>query len=167
MLKTYEALYIVNPTLEDGDIQAIAAETEALVSKHGGVIVRSENWGKRKLAYLVKKFTDGNFILLRFQAEADFPARLETYFKLNENIIRYLLTHYDERTLRLEEEQIKRREEELRNAPNGRGEDGRGYDDDDDDDDDDRPRRRHAGSRFGKGRNDHGDGDSDPDDDDD
>ncbi len=159
MLKTYEALYIISPELEDVDIQTVAKETEALVSKHGGAIVRSENWGKRKLAYMVKKFADGNYVLMRFQAEPDFPARLETYFKLEDKVIRYLLTHYDERTLRLETEQIRRREEDLRNAQNGRGEDGRGYDDDEDDDDDDRPRRRNAGSRFSKGRDDDDDDD--------
>jgi small subunit ribosomal protein S6 len=137
-LRTYEALFIVNPELEDDAIQAVVNAVEQLITGNGGAIVRSEIWGRRRLAYKVKKFTEGCYVLLRFQAEPTFNARLETYFRLQDPIIRYLVTYFDEQMLRLEEEQIKQREEDVR-AGGAR----RGRDDDDDDDDDDRgPRRR-------------------------
>jgi small subunit ribosomal protein S6 len=128
-LRTYEALYIVTPELDDDGIQTVAKEVEALVLKHGGSIVRSEIWGKRKLAYVVKKFSEGGYILLRFDAAADFLAKLDAYFKLSEQIIRYLVVHFDDHTLKLEAEQQRRREEDAR--PRAR------RDDDDDDDDED------------------------------
>ncbi len=127
-MRTYEALYIVSPELEDDAIQTVANEVESLVTKNEGTIVRSEIWGKRKLAYMVKKFTEGNYVLLRFTANPDFVARLETYFKLSESIIRYLVVHFDKHMLSLEAEQKRRKEEDLRNSTNHKR-----HDDDDDD----------------------------------
>ncbi|HOV32086.1 MAG TPA: 30S ribosomal protein S6 [Candidatus Hydrogenedens sp.] len=110
-LRTYEALFIVSPEMEDDDIQTIAREAENLVVKGGGTIVRSEVWGRRRLAYKVKKFTEGVYILIRFQSSPNFIARLENYFRLNEQIIRHIVVYFDERTLRLEEEQERRRQQ--------------------------------------------------------
>ena len=115
-MKTYEALYIVSPEVEEDGIQTVVSEVEGLVTTSGGSIVRSEIWGKRKLAYEVNKHTEGNYVLLRFTAAPDFNQRLENYFKLSETVIRYLVLNFDEKTLRLEAEQAKRREEEIRNS---------------------------------------------------
>jgi len=110
-LRTYEALFIVSPEVEDDGIQAIARETENLVVKGGGSIVRSEVWGRRRLAYKVKKLTEGVYILIRFQSSPNFIARLENYFRLNEQIIRHIVVYFDEKALRLEEEQERRRQQ--------------------------------------------------------
>jgi len=129
-LRTYEALYIVAPELDDDAIQTVAQEVEALVTKNEGTIVRSEIWGKRKLAYPVQKHTDGCYVLLRFTANPEFVARLEGYFKLSEPIIRYLVVHFDEHALRLEAEQNRRKEEDLRaSAAGGRSRHGQDHDD--------------------------------------
>lgn len=127
-MRTYEALYIASPNVEDGDIQTLSQEVQDLVTQNGGTIVRSEIWGKRKLAYLVKKYSEGNYILLRFQANPEFIQKLELWFKLHETVIRYLVTYLDEHELRAEEEQARRKEEDLRKSAAG------GRDDDDDDD---------------------------------
>lgn len=119
-MRTYEALYIVSPELDDDAIQTIVKDVESLVTKHGGTIVRSENWGRRKLAYEVKKHSEGNYVLLRFTANPDFIARLESYFKLAEAITRYLMVHFDAHTLQLEAEQQRRREEEIHASAIGR-----------------------------------------------
>jgi small subunit ribosomal protein S6 len=127
-LRTYEALYIASPNVEEGDIQTLSQEVQDLVTQNGGTIVRSEIWGKRKLAYLVKKYSEGNYILLRFQANPDFIQKLELWFKLHDSVIRYLVTYFDEHALQAEEEQARRKEEDLRKSAAG------GRDDDDDDD---------------------------------
>ena len=112
-MRTYEALYIVRPELGDEDIQTVVSEVETIVKDNGGTIVRSEIWGKRRLAYEVKKCNEGCYILLRFTSEPDFITRLESYFRLAESIIRSLVVHFDEQMLRLEAEQLKRKEEEI------------------------------------------------------
>ncbi len=119
-MRTYEALYIVKPDLGDDEIQTIAKETEALVTDNGGAIVRSETWGKRKLAYKVEQCTEGVYILLRFEAEPTFITRLEGYFRLSEAVIRDLVVYFDEKTLRLEAEQQLRVEAEIRASSTAR-----------------------------------------------
>jgi len=129
-LRTYEALYIAKPELKDDEIQTIATEVENMVGAAGGSIVRSEIWGKRRLAYEVDGLTEGAYILLRFQSPATFVAKLENYFRLTETIVRYLTVHFDEKTLRLEEQQKKRVEEQIKASAAAAN-----RDDDDDDDD--------------------------------
>lgn len=119
-MRTYEALYIASPELEEGDIQTLSQEVEGLVTSNGGTIVRSEIWGKRKLAYEVKKYSEGNYILLRFQANPDFVHKLEQWIRLKDAIIRYLIVHFDDHMLRVEAEQARRKEEDLRRSAAGR-----------------------------------------------
>jgi len=134
-LRTYEALYIIAPNLDDDAIQAVVAGVETLITSNGGTIVRSEVWGRRKLAYEIKKHGEGFYVLLRFTASPEFVKKLDNHFKLAETVIRSMVLYLDERTLRLEAEQQHRREEEARIAATRvRGE---GDDDDDDEDDED------------------------------
>lgn len=136
-LRTYEALYIVKPDIADDEIQTVANGVESLVTDNNGTIVRSEVWGKRRLAYEVNQYNEGCYVLLRFQADADFIKRLQGHFKLKEEIIRNLIVHFDDHMLRLEAEQARRQEEDARKAAareQARRESG-------EDDDDDRPRR--------------------------
>jgi small subunit ribosomal protein S6 len=135
-LRTYEALYIVRPDRSEDEVQTIDGQVQSLVTSNGGAIVRSEIWGKRRLAYEVNHFTEGHYILMRFQSQAAFVARLESYFRLEESVIRSLVVYFDEKTLRLEEEQKQRTEELIRANATRRAQD--------DDDDDDEPigRRR-------------------------
>ena len=140
-LRTYEALYIVRPDVADDEVQTLAKSVESMVTDSGGAIVRSEIWGKRRLAYEVQKCAEGNYILLRFEALAPFVGKLENYFRLTDSIIRYLVVHFDEQTLRLEASQKKRKEAEIRNE----GVTGRpGREDRDDDDDEPRRGRRYS-----------------------
>ena len=131
-MRTYESLYIVRPDLSEDEVPAIAKQVEALVTENGGTIVQSETWGKRKLAYEVKQCTEGTYILLRFESDETFVERLESFYRLNDNVIRFLTVLFEKQTLRLEEEQRVRNEENIRaNAGDGyrggdRGGDRRG-----------------------------------------
>jgi small subunit ribosomal protein S6 len=129
-MRTYEVLYIVRPELSDEEVEKIAQEVEAMALEGGGNVVEKEIWGKRKLAYEVKGCTEGHYVLLRFEGQSEVLPKLTQHFKLSEQIIRDLIVHFDEKTLRLEAEQKKRAESDVRGAR------------DRDDDDDDRPRRR-------------------------
>ncbi len=155
-MRTYEALYIINPELDDNAIQTVVAEVEKLIEANKGSIVRSEVLGKRKLAYTIRKHIEGVYVVLRFLAAPDSIKRLEQQLKLTESIIRYMVLYLDEKTLKLEAEQIHRYEEEMRLSSERRARREEGGDDDDDDDDYDedgddlqysRRRGRDAGSR--------------------
>ena len=133
-MRTYEALYIINPELDDSAIQTVVSDVEKMITNSNGSIVRSDVWGKRKLAYTIQKHTDGVYVVLRFLANPDSIKRLEQQLKLTESIIRYMVLYLDEKTLKLEAEQQRLYEEEMRLSAERRS---RGDDDGDDDDDDD------------------------------
>ena len=149
-MRTYEALYIINPELDDSAIQTVVADVEKMIVNNNGSIVRSDVWGKRKLAYTIRKHTEGVYVVLRFLASPDSIKRLEQQLKLTEAVIRYMVLYLDEKTLKLEQEQARRYEEELRLSTERRN---RREDDDDDDDDEDDSDSRRRGRDFGSRRN--------------
>ena len=146
-MRTYEALYIISPELDDNAIQTVIADVEKFITTSGGTIVRSEVLGKRKLAYTIKKHTDGVYVVLRFIANPDSIKRLEQQLKLTESIIRYMVLYLDEKTLKLEEEQKRRYEEDLRLSSERRS---RRDDDDDEEDDFDDDEDGPGGRRRGR-----------------
>lgn len=149
-MRTYEALYIISPELDDSAIQTVVADVEKFITSSNGTIVRSDVWGKRKLAYTIRKHTEGVYVMLRFLASPDSIKRLEQQLKLTEAVIRYMVLYLDEKTLKLEQEQARRYEEELRLSTERRN---RREDDDDDEDDEDDSDSRRRGRDFGSRRN--------------
>lgn len=149
-MRTYEALYIISPELDDSAIQTVVADVEKFITSSDGTIVRSDVWGKRKLAYTIRKHTEGVYVVLRFLANPDSIKRLEQQLKLTEAVIRYMVLYLDEKTLKLEQEQARRYEEELRLSTERRN---RREDDDDDEDDEDDSDSRRRGRDFGSRRN--------------
>lgn len=145
-LKTYEALFIIRPDLEDEENQTIANEIETLVKDNGGAVVRSEIWGKRRLAYEVKGFNEGCYVLLRFDAPGECIAKLQAYFRLSEKVIRNLVVHFDPHALRAEALQEKQNQEEAARAAE-RERTRTSSDDDDDEDEAPRRSRAHAHAR--------------------
>ena len=132
-MRTYEALFIVQPDATDEETQTIVQGVEKLATDNGGTIVRSDVWGKRRLAYEVKGHQEGVYVLIRFESPTEFVDTLEGNFRLNESVIRWLIVLFDPKTLRLEEEQARR---------NAALAESRGPGADRSDDDDDAPRVR-------------------------
>ena len=130
-MRTYEALFILHPETAEEAAQTIATEVETLITDNGGAIVRSEIWGKRRLAYEVEGHSEGIYVLIRFESDPAFQLKLEQSFRLNETILRFIVVLFDVKTLRLEIEQAKRNEAILAAQSSSR----------DDDDDYDRTRR--------------------------
>ena len=117
-MRIYEALYVIQPEAAEDEVQTVVQGVESLVAEDGGTIVRLDVWGKRRLAYHVTGFQEGIYVLTRFESSVGLPRKLEDHFKLNESVIRYLIVHFDEKTLRLELEQARRNKAALesRNA---------------------------------------------------
>lgn len=133
-MRTYETIYIIQPEAAEDEVETVIQAVESLLSEDGGAVVRKEVWGKRRLAYKVRGFQEGIYVLMRMECGPTFPRKLEDFYKLNESVIRYLVVLFEEKTLRLEVEQARRNQAALesRNAP---GREGPKSDDD--------PPRRH------------------------
>ena len=90
MLKQYETVFIATPVLSDVQMKEAVAKYVDLIKENGGEVVYEQDWGLRKLAYPIQKKTTGFYHLIEFKAEPAFIAKLETQYRRDERIIRFL-----------------------------------------------------------------------------
>ena len=92
----YEMGIIIDPRLEESVIQAEHDHLLELIARFGGVIEKVDVWGKRKLAYEIKKLTEGHYIFFYIDGPATMPHELEDRINIRENIIRHLIIRRDD-----------------------------------------------------------------------
>ena len=90
MLKNYDTVFIATPVLSETQMKETAAKYISLIKENGGTVVNEEDWGLKKLAYPIQKKTSGFYHLVEFQAEPSFIDKLETQYRRDERIIRFL-----------------------------------------------------------------------------
>ena len=94
--RVYELMYIADPVSTDEDIEKINKEIETLVESEGSTIVKTDDMGKRPLAYRIKKFTEGYYYLFEIEGAGKEIAELERRLRVNDKIVRYLTVRVDE-----------------------------------------------------------------------
>jgi len=101
MNRTYELMFIVRPDMVDDDLNKLISTLEASVTSAHGTM-KSEVWGKRRLAYRVGKFNDGIFVLLILEGEGAMVHELERRLRVTEPVIKFLTVRTDEELKRLD-----------------------------------------------------------------
>ena len=91
----YEALYILNPALDEESIAALVAKFKTVVEA-GDSAAQVEEWGKRRLAYPINDLMEGYYVLMTFTALPGVPAELDRQFRINENVMRSLIVSKDQ-----------------------------------------------------------------------
>ncbi|MCE5172473.1 30S ribosomal protein S6 [Paenibacillus profundus] len=89
-MRKYELMYIIRPDIEQEAVQAIVDKFQGVIS-NGGEITKHDVMGKRRLAYEIKKFRDGIYVLVNFTAEPAVVAELERQLKISDEVIRHLV----------------------------------------------------------------------------
>ncbi|MDR1209062.1 MAG: 30S ribosomal protein S6 [Clostridiales bacterium] len=92
----YELAVVLSPTLEDDARQAEFEVVTGMIEKFGGAIEKVDDWGKRRLAYEIKKVTEGYYSFVKFSAPPETAAEIESRIRLRENVLRYLIVREDE-----------------------------------------------------------------------
>ena len=95
MLNHYEAVFIFTPVLSDVQMKEAVDKFKAVLTDNGGIITNEENWGMRKLAYPIQKKSTGFYSLLQFDVEPAVIATLETQFRRDERVLRFLTFRLD------------------------------------------------------------------------
>jgi len=116
MDRLYEVMFIVRPDVVDEELDKLIAGFETTVTTGGGVIKSSEKWGRRKLAYTVRKFNDGNYVLLTIEANGAVVAELERRLRVTEPVIKYITVRMDEEEKRLAKVKALRNAHQKRSA---------------------------------------------------
>ena len=88
-MRYYETLYIINPNLSEDENSEVISKFNDLVAKRKGVAVKIDEWGKRTLAYSIKKFNKGFYVLLQYCGDGSIVAEVERGMKLDERILQY------------------------------------------------------------------------------
>ena len=102
MNRTYELMFIVRPDMTEEDQDKLISTLEAAVTSSGGQVKSMEKMGKRRLAYTVRKFHDGLFILLTFEGGGGLVHELERRLRVTEPVIKFLSVRIDEEQKRLD-----------------------------------------------------------------
>ena len=92
----YELAVVLNAKLEEDDKTASLEKVKALIERFGGQITNVDDWGKKRLAYEIKKMNEGFYYFIQFDAEATAPAEIESRIRIMDNVIRYLIVRADE-----------------------------------------------------------------------
>ena len=92
----YELAVILQPNLDEESLKTEFDKVTALVARFGGVVDKVDDWGKRRLAYDIQKFTEGYYYFITFSAEPTAPREIEDRIRIMENVIRYLIIRTDD-----------------------------------------------------------------------
>ncbi|MDR0509753.1 MAG: 30S ribosomal protein S6 [Rikenellaceae bacterium] len=91
----YETVFIATPVLSDAQLKELLGKFRGVITENGGQIINEEDWGLRKLAYPIQKKTTGFYYFLEFSGEAAIVDTLETQYRRDERIIRFLTMKQD------------------------------------------------------------------------
>jgi len=105
-MKNYELTVLIHPDLEV-DLEKPLEKVRSIVTTAGGTIVKEDNWGKKRLAYPIKKQDFAVYVYFDLELPADAPLKISNIFNITDEVVRYLLVKQDERALKALAEQAK------------------------------------------------------------
>jgi ribosomal protein S6 len=109
-MRKYELTVLIRPDLES-DIEAPISKVRDIVKKAGGEIKKEDNWGKKKLAYKIRKEDFAIYVYMDIVLPADAPLKISNTLNITEEVLRYLLVLADEKTQKLVDEDKKSAED--------------------------------------------------------
>jgi len=100
-MRTYELMFILRPDMPEEDQDKLISNLESQVQTAGGTVKSVERMGRRRLAYLVRNFQDGIYVLLTLEGEGGMVKEIERRLRVNEPVIKFLTVRVDEEQKRL------------------------------------------------------------------
>jgi small subunit ribosomal protein S6 len=94
-LHDYELVVIISPELTEEAVDGVVGRISQFITDNGGSVANIEQWGKKKLAYPIKHFTEGNYVLARFKMKPRLSKELEASLQISEEVFRHLLIRVD------------------------------------------------------------------------
>ena len=95
--RLYESTFIINAALEDPDVEAVIRRVTDYIENHGGTFVEMNKWGRRRLAYPIKKKYNGYYVYMAFEAASEILPLVERFFNLEENVLRHMTLELSEK----------------------------------------------------------------------
>jgi len=95
-MRRYEVVFIAHPDLDENALNETTEKVKGWITAQGGEVVKVDPWGKRRMAYAIRKRREGYYVLLEANMPPQAIAELERNMRLHEPIMRYLVTRMDE-----------------------------------------------------------------------
>jgi small subunit ribosomal protein S6 len=89
-MRQYETVFLISPNLEEEETVKIITQISDIISKKKGKLIQEDRWGKKKLAYPIKKFEEAFYVFFHYEGDSNIPFELEKRFKQTEAILRFL-----------------------------------------------------------------------------
>jgi small subunit ribosomal protein S6 len=89
-MRRYELIFIVQPELSDEETKAVSDRYLQIITAQKGIIIKTEDWGKRRLAYDIKKQSRGTYILVDFYGPGSMIREIERNLKIDDNILKFI-----------------------------------------------------------------------------
>ena len=90
-MRDYELVLIISPEVTEEDVPAAIDKVGEFITSRGGEVTATDRWGKRRLAYPIKRFRDGNYVISQLKLEPGMTTELEANLQISESILRHLL----------------------------------------------------------------------------
>lgn len=95
-MRTYELIFIVQPELEEEPLNALVDSVQQVMVDNGGEVQKVERLGRRKLAYAIKKRTEGHYVLIHAGLDGTAIGELQRSLRLSEDVLRHMLVRLEE-----------------------------------------------------------------------
>lgn len=95
-MRLYETIFIASPVLTDEQADELVKHYEGVIAEQGGELLKTDKWGRKKLAYEVNKFQEGIYTLFEMNAGPNLVAELERRFRNNDSVLKFLTVRMDE-----------------------------------------------------------------------
>lgn len=95
-MRSYEIVFIAHPDLDEKALEETTEKVKGWIAAAGGEITKVDPWGKRRMAYAIRKRREGYYVLIEAKMPPTAVAELERNMRLHEPIMRYLVTRIDE-----------------------------------------------------------------------
>jgi small subunit ribosomal protein S6 len=115
-MRVYEELFIVKPEATEEEVDHVIEQMKGVVVQAGGSVNKVDKWGKRKLAYRVGKYREGEYVLLEFQSGPETVHELERRMRVADLVIKFLTVRIDENLKRIEKRKKQREKRSSRKA---------------------------------------------------
>ena len=101
-MRTYEVVFVAAPTLSNEELEGFISHTQSVVEGKNGKVIKVDNWGKKSLAYKIRKYRDGYYVVLTLEGDGAMIAELERRFRVTDYVMRFISVRIDEDMKRAE-----------------------------------------------------------------
>lgn len=106
IMNNYETVFIATPVISDVQVKELVSKFHGIITENGGQVTHSEDWGLRKLAYPIQKKSTGFYQLFQFSGEGNLVELLETQYRREEKVMRFLTFKLDKHAVEYEAKRI-------------------------------------------------------------